>query len=461
MRVHPDFGFRLVSLSLAAAPLALAGCFADPQPTVAAAPPAPNTPGQPGPQGCAVSSGTPSFAPGGYYTNGAQVCTSKGERHVFHGVDRPSLEWGSGGDNITPDDFQTMASWHANVVRIALNQDFWLSDAYLYDSNYAATVAQAVTWAEEAGLDVILDLHWSDQGNINVMQAGGTLPNDPTKYVSNDTAGYSLQQPMADANSLKFWSQVATTFAGDGHVLFELYNEPNNISWGVWLNGGATRGFTAVGMQALYDAVRATGAQNLVIVGGTNWAFDLSGVAANRINGYNIMYASHPYRSNDTQAQWAGAFGYLAAQNIAPVIITEFGDNRPKVCTGDWDQALIDYAAADTLQISWTAWAWYPGDPCTFPALITDWGGDTTAAGQVVKDALAKDPAPTPWIQPPVEDAGTADASHDGGAVGDATTDGAAEDAAASDASDAGVDAGDASSDATSGDGQAADATGD
>jgi hypothetical protein len=37
-------------------------------------------------------------APGGYYTNGATVCTAAGAPHLFHGVDRPSMEWGSSGE---------------------------------------------------------------------------------------------------------------------------------------------------------------------------------------------------------------------------------------------------------------------------------------------------------------------------------------------------------------------------
>ncbi len=37
-------------------------------------------------------------------------------------------------------------------------------------------------------------------------------------------------------------------------VLFELYNEPHDISWSVWLNGGDTGdGFTTPGMQAIYN----------------------------------------------------------------------------------------------------------------------------------------------------------------------------------------------------------------
>ena len=79
-------------------------------------------------------------------------------------------------------------------------------------------------------------------------------------------------------------------------MLFELYNEPFNVSWDIWRSGGATTGgWQAAGMQQLYDAVRASGAKNLVIIGGLDFAYDLSGVPANRIGGYNILYATHPY----------------------------------------------------------------------------------------------------------------------------------------------------------------------
>jgi hypothetical protein len=410
-------------------------------------------------------------APGGYYTSGAQVCTAQGERHVFHGVDRPSLEWEPNGSNLSEADFIAIAGWHANVVRIGLNQDFWLPNAYLYSSGYADTVDQVIAWAHLHGLDVILDLHWSDQGNLQVQQAGGQLPNS-TKYVSNDTAGYSIQQPMADENSVTFWQQVAARYKDDGHVFFELYNEPNGISWDVWLNGGMTKpsgGFMAAGMQALYNAVRGAGADNLVIAGGVDWAFDLSGVASHPIQGYNIMYASHPYSGNDTAGQWASSFGYLATQNIAPVILTEFGDDRANICTGNWDSELIAYAAP--LQISWSSWAWYVGDPCTFPSLLSDWGYDTTAQGAVVKAALANDPAPVTWI-----DAGPTDAASDSntdGSLGDGATGGDAaanaEDATAAPegsadvtaTSDGGEDATatvDAGGDETAGDEEAADA---
>jgi len=274
-------------------------------------------------------------------------------------------------------------SWNANVVRIALNQDFWLAGSPLADPSYPDTVSQAIAWAEMAGMDVILDLHWSDQGVL------GSCVSTPTM---------TCQQLMPDANSLTFWSQVAARYQGDGRVMFELYNEPHDVSWDVWRNGGDTgAGWKAVGMQQLYDAVRATGAQNLVLIGGLNWAYDLSGVPANRVKGYNIVYATHPYGTPDgftrPPSDWDRAWGSLTATD--PVVATEFGVLNDTACTTGYDQQVITYA--DAHSAGWTAWAWYPGG-CTFPAVINDWAGTPSPTGMVVKAALGgyHDPPASP-----------------------------------------------------------------
>lgn len=283
---------------------------------------------------------------------------------MFRGVARPSLEWNPKGEQLSPGDYQAMASWGFNVVRIALNQGFWLEGSSVYAPGYKATVDQNVQWAEDAGLDVILDLHWTDKGNF---------ANTPD------------QQRMADTHSITFWQSVATRYKDDGRVQYELYNEPRDIPWEVWQNGGDSGdGFQVVGMQELYDTVRATGADNLVIIGGLRWAYDLSGVPAHRIQGYNIVYASHVYDYGDKQPSvWDQDWGFLTATD--PVIVTEFGSSAN--CSGSWNQQVIDYAAARG--VSWTGWAWFPGG-CQFPALIDNWAGTPSAAGQVVKAALSK-----------------------------------------------------------------------
>jgi aryl-phospho-beta-D-glucosidase BglC (GH1 family) len=255
-----------------------------------------------------------------------------------------------------------MAGWKANVVRIALNQDFWLAGSPTFSPSYEMTVDDQVHWAEAAGLDVILDLHWSDKGTF------GTTP---------------AQQRMADAHSVTFWQALAAKYKTDGRVVFELYNEPHDVTWSVWLGGGPSGdGFNVAGMQELYDAVRAAGAENLVLVGGLQFAFDLSGVSTSPVRGHNIVYASHPYNTPSKQpAKWDAAFGSLAA--TYPVMLTEFGDL--KSCAVDYYSQAIAYA--DAHKISWSGWAWYPSG-CQFPSLISDWSGTPTSAGQVEKTAL-------------------------------------------------------------------------
>src|SRR5690242_14682875 len=40
----------------------------------------------------------PPIAPGGYYVDGPTIRDAQGRPHVFHGLDRPSLEWMWSGD---------------------------------------------------------------------------------------------------------------------------------------------------------------------------------------------------------------------------------------------------------------------------------------------------------------------------------------------------------------------------
>ncbi len=285
-----------------------------------------------------------------------------------------------------------MTTWNANAVRIALNQDFWLQGSKYYYASYAANVDQAVHWAEEAGMDVILDLHWSDRGIL-----GSCDPSD------------GCQQVMADANSLTFWSDVAARYAGDGRVLFELYNEPHDVPWSVWKSGGTAGGFQVAGMQQLYDAVRAAGADNLVVIGGLIWASDLSSVPDYRISGYNILYATHPYANNITASGFDNAWGNLTKTD--PVIVTEFGD--PPSCAATYDSSVISYA--DQHNASWTAWAWYATNPaCSFPSIITDWSGTPSMTGAVVKAALLSYSDPSADGK---RDAGAVDAGADAGAA--------------------------------------------
>ena len=140
-------------------------------------------------------------------------------------------------------------------------------------------------------------------------------------------------------------------------------------------------------MQQLYDTVRAAGAQNLVIIGGLDWAYDLSGCARQPRRRHNIVYATHPYTdpSGFTRppSDWGRAFGFLTATD--PVVATEFGVLNDSTCSTAYQAQLISYL--DAHFAGWTAWAWYPG-ACTFPNLIDDWSGTPSLIGVLVKAAL-------------------------------------------------------------------------
>ena len=314
---------------------------------------------------------------------------------LFRGATRPSLQWHWGGDDRFVDvdkDFMAMRTWGVNLVRIPVSQTFWVPGTKQYDAGYKPRVIDAVKKARATGLTVIVDLHAADRGDVNYAK----VPDG---------------QQMPDVNiSLPFWKDVAATFKDDGGVIFELYNEPHDIDWNTWKNGGPIAsgptyvggpyadGYMSVGMQQLYDAVRATGATNLVLVNGTHWGYFLNGVPQNRISGYNIIYGAHPYDWPDKQAEtWEESFGALAATD--PVVISEFGAYD---CSRlFYYNQVLDYA--DRKGMSWIAWAWWTPpavsstytaeqrqfDICKFPALITDWNGTPSPSGNIIKARLA------------------------------------------------------------------------
>jgi len=199
---------------------------------------------------------------------------------------------------------------------------------------------------------------------------------------------------MADQNSVTFWTQVATKYKNNPSIMFELYNEPMQISWTVWRDGGSLSNsgsqctcpssFQAVGMQTLYTAIRNTGANNIVLVGGIDYAYDLSGVIAGyALTGTNIAYATHPYdyAGNKQPANWDTFVGNTAKSYA--VIATESG----QYCNNDGYVAQwLNYTK--THNIAFTAWAWYVYG-CSFPSIISDWNGtpDPTI-GTIIKNAI-------------------------------------------------------------------------
>ncbi len=304
----------------------------------------------------------------GYRVVGSKIYNPYGEEIIFRGVSRPSFEWSKEGDNTkTPEEsgYPQMKEWGFNTVRLPMNQVFWLTDP-----EYKKAIDQQVKWANESGLNVILDLHWSGKGELK--DAG--------------------QQQMPDMHSLEFWKEVATIYKDNPSVLFELYNEPHDISSEIWAHGGiVSDGFETPGMQKMIDVIRETGALNITIANGNNWGFDHRGLPP--LEGANKVKGAHPYgmySEKDSPADFDIAFGYLLDQGEA-VIITEFGDTTS--CDTEFYETVWTFSR--NKEISRIPWAWWPdynaADPsksCKFPGIIADWSGNPLPGREDIYNAL-------------------------------------------------------------------------
>ena len=316
------------------------------------------------------------------------VSTSTGCTIVLRGVNVDSLEYNSSGNDvgvcndIVAATSAAITQWHANLIRIPLSQDFWFGvgnskTATPNQAAYRALVDTLVGTCRNKNAYCLLDLHWSGNG----------------------TWGTAVQQEnMPDVHSTQFWADVAARYANNPAVLFDLYNEPKGITdWGVWRNGdptGSVVGFVSPGMQSLLGTIRTAGAQNVVVAGGLDWAYDLSGVPSNALTdqpgGRGVAYATHIYPWKGS-APWVPANGdakIKPAGDLYPVIVGEFGQDAsdsgscgncaeagyPGYSTGAWMTSVITWM--NLRGYSGTAWDFQRNSG---PILLADCSYNPTA----------------------------------------------------------------------------------
>lgn len=309
--------------------------------------------------------------------------------------------------------WSAIKSWKANTVRIPLNEASWLgypctdTNGVKHNpdpgGNYKSSVQKQVAQAIAAGLYVIIDLHWSAPGN--------TCPMLQTQMANQD-------------HSLAFWTSVANTFKNNPAVLFELFNEPfmnfgfAGDGWSYMMKGmgGSFSSYPATSnsgnwqevkrpwkiasYQAMLNAVRATGARNVVLIGSMQYSQDLSRWLEHRPTDPLKQMAAvwHPYATFGTK--W-GTPAY-AQPNFAPVVFSDvrkiLAAGFPVIATETGDQNTPGTVGAplvanvtrwaDEHGVSVLGWAWNVwGEPAH--VLIKDVNGTPTDGyGQVFRDWL-------------------------------------------------------------------------
>jgi endoglucanase len=327
--------------------------------------------------------------------SGNKLVTTGGTAVVLHGVDRSGTEYacvqGNGifdGPN-NQASLTAMKEWGINAVRVPLNEACWNAESYVNSAyagaNYQSAIEAYVNLLNENGIVAILDLHWTDGAYSGPSSGCGS-------------AEAVCQKPMPDAaEAIPFWTSVANAFKGNDAVIFDLFNEPyasradnNNTTegWQCWETGSPCTGisYAVAGMQQMVNAVRSTGANNVIMLGGEEYANDLTDWLQYEPTDpdHDLVASWHSYNFNtcDTQSCWTSEVAPVAAS--VPVVAGEIGEND---CAGTYIDPLTTWLKSEN--ISFLAWAWNADFNCSSgPGLITDYTGTPTAYGAAYQSIL-------------------------------------------------------------------------
>jgi endoglucanase len=335
------------------------------------------------------------------HVSGNKLVDANGNTVVLHGVDRSGTEYecvqGNGIFDGPNDQASITAikSWGpVNAVRVPLNEACWNAESYVNSAyagaNYINAIKSYVSLLNSNGIVAILDLHWTD----------GTYTG-PSSGCSSAEA--TCQKPMPDAaEAIPFWTSVASTFKGNDAVIFDLFNEPyasradnSNTAegWQCWETGSPCTGisYPVAGMQQMINAVRSTGANNVLMLGGEEYSNDLTDWLQYEPTDpdHDLVASWHSYNFNtcSTQSCWTSEVAPVAAS--VPVVAGEIGEND---CAGTYITPLTTWM--ESAGISFLAWAWNADFACSSgPGLITDYTGTPTAYGASYKAILQALPA--------------------------------------------------------------------
>jgi endoglucanase len=273
-----------------------------------------------------------------------------------------------------------------NVIRLPFSNAMLKKDAMPSGIDYQKNPAldgltplevmdKIVRGANERGIKIILDNHRSTHG-------GGPESNG-LWYTSE----YSENDWILD------WKKLVRRYKYIPAVIaVNLRNEPYNACWGC---GDPARDWRLAAEKA-GNAVLSVNPNLLVIVEGvavhsgqnTWWGGNLMGAKESpvRLNVPNkLVYSAHEYPEsiypqpwfsdsnypNNLPAVWDKYWGYLVKENIAPVLIGEFGTRLETEKDKQWLAQFQGYVRQN--KISWTYWSLNPNSGDTGGLLQDDW----------------------------------------------------------------------------------------
>lgn len=329
-----------------------------------------------------------------YRTSGNKIVDSAGKPAVFNGINWFGFEtanysphglWTRSMDDV----LDQMKSHGYNLIRLPYSNQIFDSGSAANGIDYAKNpdlngltpiqiMDKLVDKAGTRGMKIFLDRHRPDSSGQSELWY---------------TSAYSEQRWIDD------WKMLATRYNGNDTVIgADLHNEPHGTaSWGT---GNQSTDWRLAAERA-GNAILSVNPNWLIIVEGIEknvqgfsdsywWGGNLKGVANYpvRLNVPNqLVYSAHDYGPgvsnqtwfsdpsfpNNMPGIWDAYWGYISKQNIAPVIVGEFGGRGVDLTSveGKWQNKLVDYIGANNLY--WTYWCLNPNSGDTGGLLQDDW----------------------------------------------------------------------------------------
>ena len=275
---------------------------------------------------------------------------------------------------------------NGDPVSFAGNSFFWSNDNWGGERYYEPGV---VSWLKK---------DW----NTTIVRAAMGVE-DPGGYLDNRTANKNRVKTIVDAaideglyviidwhshhaedntnEAVLFFQEMAELYGEHDNVIYELYNEPLDISWTNIIKPYAV---------SVIAAIRAIDPDNLIVVGTPEWSQRVDLAAADPITGFsNIAYTLHFYTIY--HQQWLRDRANAALEDGIALFVTEWGS--------------IGYSLVDPEANKWMTWCfdnkishcnWAVNDKeeewsILVPGASTSggWGNDDlTDAGKLAKNII-------------------------------------------------------------------------
>lgn len=212
--------------------------------------------------------------------------------------------------------------WNITLLRVPLIVGrCWTVGNININASYLAAADSVLKWCRDNKIYVLFD-GWHE---------GGT---------GNTTGDWS--------STVAAWRILADRYKNQDHVLWEIFNEPHNLTWDTWVPMA----------EQLIDTIRSRNPLGTAVVAGTvNWCQNTD-VKKLKINRGKVIYSWHPYSNvygSDGSVIWDENFGFIETMGFAPIMATEWG------FTSSQDSAIYGTQLIQYLKdkgASWTGWCY-------------------------------------------------------------------------------------------------------